>query len=1178
MADELQTVPVIVRNFTDNKLPQYLQDNLKNISEGIQSLQNIYGDTNKFKAFERKFNSIEGNIKNIWSLLSSKLSSTPEPTPPAPHTPPTPPAPGNPDVVGVEMKLDTVIGLLNSILNKEYCKCTGRGPEGGGGGGGGGGSPDDEESNDSGDNSLEEALKGAQEQEKKDNAERDKSIGELPASIKSLQDTLKGLKDVVVKGFSDTFNKWDNQIRTLKESGMGAQNAAELNRLTSRTMWATEETLGWNVSIDKAIKTTNDMMAAGMNPRYVRENNKQLLMGLESIGLQLQPDTIREFGNAVFDATNVRELTEGWARILSPDTENAVSKEDLSRFLDSAEYKQMSAVIMRSGQYNVVDIQKAMQESILNAIKAGFTGQEALRIAQVETQAKLGGGAYGPLPENVQTLIGAAQMAGTFNGVQNLSESLLQATKVFNSDMQARSKMLSASAGLAMGGDYSLHSMFTLNDGHTRRIATTSEIEEGQYEGTLPRLGKRLANLLPAESTGAYAQQLTGDSSFFTNAAGSLVKGIFSDIKDGGAIFYLRKIANNTEKDNPGGGGLFDFLSSKFPRLGGFLSKAGPIALGIGAVATAVTAVGGTVSLLRDESKQAEQRAQEGMVTVQEFMAQESALQQQLNEAKLNGDQASIERIQKQLDAVHSKTDQQIDEVIAAQELSSDKTWAANAGIIGAIVVGVGAALIATGLGAPVGALLLAGAGGIAAGGLGAAAATDAITTNVGPDYEEERAKIRSGGGYAEGGLVEEEQIATLGEGNKPELILPLTKPDRVSSLVRQARNSGYLQGDIGENFPVNGVTEITQNSFFKNIDKGVLDVVEYISSQLKSLKDINNILEENFGGDAREEKSRKEESEITRNQLFVSNLGLPVKALITESKPVLDSDIIRNPEGVVLSGLSPITGSLNQMQISNNEMMEILNRLDESDRERILREREKLAEERNNRNPIQQPIQGYAEGGLIEEEQIAKVGEGNQPELILPLTNPQRTEGLIEEAILNPSTNEEVVDILSRPNTIDQRLLYNRAVASYSKDLKDNPRMVSFISPDLLNDILQSSLEEDTNTFYVNLENFNPFGVKDQLGRLKKYDSMDTGIREFVSSIEQSFDNLNKMSYKQQLQSLRDSGYISKDEYNRTSENNKDKLVESLNELNKSVQESNRISRNNRPIPNLTPMAQRRY
>lgn len=41
--------------------------------------------------------------------------------------------------------------------------------------------------------------------------------------------------------------------------------------------------------------------------------------------------------------------------------------------------------------------------------------------------------------------------------------------------------------------------------------------------------------------------------------------------------------------------------------------------------------------------------------------------------------------------------------------------------------------------------------------------------------------------GFAEGGIVKKHQFIEVGEGNKPELILPLTKPDRVSALLDQA-------------------------------------------------------------------------------------------------------------------------------------------------------------------------------------------------------------------------------------------------------------------------------------------------------------------------------------------------------------------------------------------------------
>ena len=316
--------------------------------------------------------------------------------------------------------------------------------------------------------------------------------------LSEISDISKKFLGVFTQSVRDIFNKWDSQTRLLKEQGMGSSNAVQLNRMTKRTMDATEELLGYNVSVDKAIKATNDMMAAGMNPRYIRENNKQFITGLEAVGIQLSPSTIREIGNSVYDASTVKELTGEWAALTSPDTENALDKAFVSRQLGSDQYKQMMATIMRTGEFSRSDIEREMQAALRTAVSSGFDNETAWNIALLQTQGRLGRGAATVIPQNVQSLIGAAQMSGSYTDLSNLAEGLSNTVKLYQTDLETRRRINQASPSLALGGDFTLFSNIQMNDGRTRRIAPAEYIRAGQYEGFIPRIGKAVAGILPA--------------------------------------------------------------------------------------------------------------------------------------------------------------------------------------------------------------------------------------------------------------------------------------------------------------------------------------------------------------------------------------------------------------------------------------------------------------------------------------------------------------------------------------------------------------------------------------------------------------------------------------------------------------------------------------------------------
>lgn len=52
-------------------------------------------------------------------------------------------------------------------------------------------------------------------------------------------------------------------------------------------------------------------------------------------------------------------------------------------------------------------------------------------------------------------------------------------------------------------------------------------------------------------------------------------------------------------------------------------------------------------------------------------------------------------------------------------------------------------------------------------------------------------------GGYAEGGVIRREQLAWVGEGNKPEAIVPLTNPKRAAEVMNEAGLGGFGDGTI---------------------------------------------------------------------------------------------------------------------------------------------------------------------------------------------------------------------------------------------------------------------------------------------------------------------------------------------------------------------------------------------
>ena len=68
--------------------------------------------------------------------------------------------------------------------------------------------------------------------------------------------------------------------------------------------------------------------------------------------------------------------------------------------------------------------------------------------------------------------------------------------------------------------------------------------------------------------------------------------------------------------------------------------------------------------------------------------------------------------------------------------------------------------------------------------------------------------------------------------------------------------------------------------------------------------------------------------------------------------------------------------------------------------------------------------VGGYAEGGVVRQEQLAWVGEGNKPEAIIPLSNPGRAAAVMEEAGLLGMGQTITVQLILDGKVIDERIV----------------------------------------------------------------------------------------------------------------------------------------------------------
>ena len=147
-----------------------------------------------------------------------------------------------------------------------------------------------------------------------------------------------------------------------------------------------------------------------------------------------------------------------------------------------------------------------------------------------------------------------------------------------------------------------------------------------------------------------------------------------------------------------------------------------------------------------------------------------------------------------------------------------------------------------------------------------------------------------------------------------------------------------------------------------------------------------------------------------------------------------------------------------------------------------------------------------------------------------------------------------------------------------YQQYLSDVSPEVSIVSPDLIKDILYSKGMSPSDEFYSRVSLNNPFGLKDDKGSLMEYTSLDAGVQSFISKVERMYDQLAQMSYRHQLDFMRDKHFITSSEHFHSTQLQADRLATSIDNLNMSVKESNRLASQSSRLPNMVAIPGRRY
>lgn len=1032
--------------------------------------------------------------------------------------------------------------------------------------------------------------------------------------LSALLDALKSLGRVLTDNFKDIMSKWNTQITHLKDIGIGSYAAASINRYTKKTMDETEKIVGFNISIDKAIKATNAMIDAGMNPRYIRSNNRDLIMGLSSVGINLSPETLREVGQQIFDNTQIKELTQGWAQLSSKNNEWGPDAAELSKWLSSQEYKKVLSITRAQG-VDRFSAEKEMQDLFRRAIESGAfqNAEDAWKAVLIDTQRKYGGGAYTAIPENVGTMIGSIQTVLSRAGQtydfqkEGIVEGQARAVKAYNTDYNTRRDIDMVSAALVAGGNNYIWENIQNNLGLSRHVATQREVEQGQFEGYMPRMAKAVAGVLPVESMGGTSQQLTGNAQTLTNIGTDLVGKVFTTVTGsiGGQIKdaltgmgdvlqsdektnLLKRIAQNTDPIP-----LTLVTGMGASNIPAFLGKVGPSLLAVGGAALILNDIFG---LIQDFHKKETSEENSSILSdkIQESFQREFELQSQLTAAIGNGNLAMAEGIRGQLEQQRQLTKQ----LVADKSASDKETGSAKGGLIGGgtgLALGTIGAIIGVatgGIGIPVALAIAGGAGLLGAGSGHLLGSTGSNTEEI---YNEELSKaIGNMPHHEHGTIVTDEEVAVVGEKKKPELIAPLTEPARAKELMEEAASmpstnpevKEMLTNGVGDKSFLDKATDFAKEHAATSlavaggmvgglpaalvgygigtlIEKGLQDnkpketLADKIIKYAKSAEGIPY----RDGGDS----FNHPEKGLVCNMLVeyaYHSAGIPIEKgsvganYYNKKNPWVITDT-PEPGYVIFSNYNirennPLAGKLGYCHMGiigyGNERIHASSKSGHKvviDKDYVA----SLAGEKRKamKNPnYKSYVFGYLRG--------VDYGKGVASEEIGSLLNNDNQPMPDISANVADMGEGDVLSLEVDP--LDTNKDSRSAYKLFVKDYDGKPKILNTA---LLNNLVSSKVFDENPLFEEYLSKNNPMGMKDPYGELVEYNSFQDGIDAFVKRMENYYPKLGNMNYEEQINYLNRNGSISNSDVMRMSN---EKLVTSLNRLNSSIEESNNISK----------------
>ena len=604
---------------------------------------------------------------------------------------------------------------------------------------------------------------------------------------------LGSIRDFLV-GSMDKFEKFNDELR--RTYHVNGETSAKIMDATIGARTAVTDSLGIHQTVSDSIKAIKDqVLKNGLNATHLADSTNALVTGLDKFGVSVNRETLLALDNMKMGEASQRKMLE---QIMAAQSgENTIRTDTAKLSQDFEKIVSLAQTSMKTGDETAGMVSKFTKD-VQQMVNMGMDQQRAQNLAFADLKTSLG--YYGGQGQDQmwKNMAGFLSSAGVDVTGMSSKEMQKQLSEIASTNESVAKNMQAYAMALQQKGDDAsvkmAMSLMNMTSGRQGHNATVGEAQGGQE---LPWT-ERIKDDISATIGGA----LTGATSFMWGVSG---EGTMQDIvKKGFTMVILALQAQMITKAFPMigdwlettakgvgavsqvSGKLLEFTSKGLPKIAaGIQAIAGPIAGILAAIGAVYKIVDSWRSWWREKNgrEEAESEARDKGKELAEA-------RKEMERAYQSGDRKSYTKLKSRVDELEQAYDDSLGTVIRAKKRENESLGEG----IGATGGGVGGAVLGFKLGSKYGGSgktkLIAGAVGALVGALGFGAMGSGIGSAVSDeDTAENRDKIRAKYYSSEGNVFSQEAVTHIGEGNKTEVVLPATKPERMKALADQVKD-----------------------------------------------------------------------------------------------------------------------------------------------------------------------------------------------------------------------------------------------------------------------------------------------------------------------------------------------------------------------------------------------------